>query len=60
MKKRGHRGRDGRTARFPPFTTREKNPTSYGEEAPLWPVVEIPKSARDHLELLMELMDSPR
>ena len=47
-------------ARFPPFTTRETNPMPYGEEASPWPVAEIPKSARDHLELLIELMDSPR
>jgi hypothetical protein len=46
-------------ARFPPFTARESNPMSYGAEATLWPVVEMPKSARDHMELLIELMDSP-
>lgn len=47
-------------ARFPPFTARETDPTSYGEQAAPWPVADIPKSARDHQELLMELMDCSR
>jgi hypothetical protein len=47
-------------ASFPPFTNRETDPISYGEGAVLWPVAEIPSSARDHIELLMELLDAPR
>jgi hypothetical protein len=50
----------GTDARFPPFTVRETSPLSYGEEAPVWPVADIPKSARDHQELLIELMASSR
>ena len=46
-------------ARFPPFTTREADPLSYCEEAPDWPVAEIPISARDHQDLLLELMAGP-
>jgi hypothetical protein len=48
----------GTNARFPPFTARETDPVSYEEGAPAWPVGDIPVSARDHVELLMELMSS--
>jgi hypothetical protein len=50
----------GTNAGFPPFTAREAEPISYGEEAFLWPVAKIPISARDHIELLKELLNSSR
>jgi hypothetical protein len=45
-------------AKFPPFTTREMDPASYGDGAALWPVDRIPESSRDHIDLLIELLGS--
>jgi hypothetical protein len=44
-------------AKFPPFTPREMNPTSYGRNAETWPVDRIPTSARDHVDLLVEFLN---
>jgi hypothetical protein len=41
-------------AKFPPFTGREANPMSYARNAVVWPVDELPRSARGHLDLIVE------
>ena len=47
-------------AKFPPFTARETNPTSYARDAAVWPAEEIPRSARGQVDLIIERLNLAR
>jgi len=44
-------------ARFPPFSGRETNPTSYARDAAEWRVDEMPRGSRGHLDLIVERLN---